>query len=108
MPFAVHQSLTFCPLDRYSLILACHIGIAAFRLISQAFKCPSKSTEFLRILWKSRDLFESWTIFAHERDAWKVSDRFFLDMQNDIDVRELVVKLECDIATIKPYAAAAM
>lgn len=41
-------------------------------LMSQAFMCPSKSMEFLRILWKSRDFFESWTIFAHERGAWKV------------------------------------
>ena len=37
-----------------------------------------------------------------------VSDRFFLDMQNDIEVRELIVKLDGDITTIKPYAAAAM
>ena len=37
-----------------------------------------------------------------------VSDRFFLDMQNDIEVRELIVKLDGDITTIKPYAAVAM
>ena len=37
-----------------------------------------------------------------------VSDRFFLDMQNDIEVRELTEKLDGDITTIKPYAAAAM
>ena len=37
-----------------------------------------------------------------------VSDRFFLDMQNDIEIRELIVKLDGDITTIKPYAAAAM
>ena len=36
-----------------------------------------------------------------------VSDRFFLDMQNDIEVRELIVKLDGDITTIKPYAAVA-
>ena len=33
-----------------------------------------------------------------------VSDRFFLDMQNDIEVRELIVKLDGDITTIKPYS----
>ena len=37
-----------------------------------------------------------------------VSDRYFLDMQNDIEVRELIEKLDGDITTIKPYAAAAM
>jgi len=29
-------------------------------------------------------------------------------MQNDIEVRELIVKLDGDNTTIKPYAAAAM
>jgi hypothetical protein len=37
-----------------------------------------------------------------------VSDRFFLDMQNDIEIRELTEKLDGDITTIKPYAAVAM
>ncbi len=44
-----------------------------------------------------------------------VSDRYFLDMQNDIEVRELIEKvreliekLDGDITTIKPYTAAAM
>ena len=37
-----------------------------------------------------------------------VSDRYFLDMQIDIEVRELIEKLDGDITTIKPYAAAAM
>ncbi len=32
-----------------------------------------------------------------------VSDRFFLNIQNDIDIRELVVKHGEDISTIKPY-----
>ena len=35
-----------------------------------------------------------------------VSDRYFLDMQNDIDLRELKQKLEADIKTIRPYQAA--
>ena len=34
-----------------------------------------------------------------------VSDRFFLDMQNDIEIRELTEKLDGDITTIKPYTA---
>ena len=37
-----------------------------------------------------------------------MSDRFFLDMQNDIEVRELIEKLDGDITTIKPYTAVAM
>ena len=35
-----------------------------------------------------------------------VSDRFFLDMQNDIEIRELTEKLENDLSAIKPYQAA--
>ena len=37
-----------------------------------------------------------------------VSDCYFLDMQNDIEIRELIEKLDGDITTIKPYAAAAI
>ena len=37
-----------------------------------------------------------------------VSDRYFLDMQNDIEIRELVMKLDGDISTIKPFASLAM
>ena len=37
-----------------------------------------------------------------------VSDRYFLDMQNDIEIRELIVKLDGDITTIKPCTAASM
>ena len=37
-----------------------------------------------------------------------VSDRFFLDMQNDIDIRELKNSLESDIAAITPCQAIAL
>ena len=37
-----------------------------------------------------------------------VSDRYFLDIQNDIDIRELRLKLVADISTIQPYNAALM
>ena len=37
-----------------------------------------------------------------------VSDRYFLDIQNDIEVRELKMKLEADIQKINPYQVAAM
>lgn len=37
-----------------------------------------------------------------------VSDRYFLNMQNDIDVRELSMSIADDIRTIRPYNAAAM
>ena len=37
-----------------------------------------------------------------------VTDRYFLDMQNDIDVREAKLALESDIQTIRPHRAAAM
>lgn len=36
-----------------------------------------------------------------------VSDRFFLDMQNDVDIRELKTSMAAEIAEIKPCAAAA-
>lgn len=35
-----------------------------------------------------------------------VSDRYFLDLQNDIDVRELKISLDQDIKSIRPYKAA--
>ncbi len=37
-----------------------------------------------------------------------VSDRYFLDLQIDLDIRELKTTMENDIAEITPYAAAAM
>ena len=36
-----------------------------------------------------------------------VSDRFFLDMQNDIDVRELKLSMAHEINSIHPYQAVA-
>lgn len=37
-----------------------------------------------------------------------VSDRFFLDMQNDLDIRELKISMAEDIAAITPCQAMAM
>ena len=37
-----------------------------------------------------------------------VTDRFFLDMQNDIDVRELKQTLNVDLQAIQPCRSAAM
>ena len=37
-----------------------------------------------------------------------VSDRYFLDIQNDIDLRELKISLESDIQTIHPCRVASM
>ncbi|MBQ9155978.1 MAG: HigA family addiction module antidote protein [Eubacterium sp.] len=37
-----------------------------------------------------------------------VSDRFFLDMQNDIDMRELKTKLAAEIENILPYQRIAL
>ncbi len=37
-----------------------------------------------------------------------VSDRYFLDMQNDIDVRELKVNMATEIAEIRPFQAIAL
>ena len=37
-----------------------------------------------------------------------VSDKYFLNMQNDIEVRELKTKMADDIDQIKPHASAAV
>lgn len=37
-----------------------------------------------------------------------VSDRFFLDMQNDIDIRELKESMATEIANIRPCSALAI
>ena len=37
-----------------------------------------------------------------------VSDRYFLDMQNDIDIRNLKMSMEKEIAEIKPIQVAAI
>ncbi len=37
-----------------------------------------------------------------------VSDKYFLDIQNDIDLRELKISLESDIQTIRPCRAASI
>ena len=37
-----------------------------------------------------------------------VSDRYFLDLQNDIDIRALKTSLEKEIAEITPYKATAV
>ena len=37
-----------------------------------------------------------------------VSDRYFLDMQNDIDIRALKTSMAKDIAAIEPYRVAVM
>ena len=33
------------------------------------------------------------------------SDKYFLDIQNDIDLRQLKVELDQEISSIKPYSA---
>ncbi len=37
-----------------------------------------------------------------------VSDRYFLDIQNDIDFREIKMSLSAEIESIKPYKTVAM
>lgn len=37
-----------------------------------------------------------------------VSDRYFLNIQNDLDIRELKASLESEISTIKPYNCSAV
>ena len=37
-----------------------------------------------------------------------VTDRYFLDMQNDIELRELKLRLDAEIQDIRPFRAAVM
>lgn len=42
---------------------------------------------------------------SSSKTGW-LFDRYFLDIQNDIDVREIRLKMFADINAIKPYDAA--
>lgn len=77
------------------------LGISAYRLAQEIHVPISRIQD---ILHDRRKI----TVDTSLRLArfFGVSDRYFLDMQNDIDVRELKQKLEADIKAIRPYQAA--
>ena len=64
---------------------------------------PTNHLDFKTIMWLE-DYLRSYRgavlIVSH--------DRYFLDIQNDIDVREIRLKMYADINAIKPYDAAVM
>ncbi len=79
------------------------LGVSAYRLAREIHVPVSRIQD---ILHNRRKV----TVDTSIRLAryFGVSDRFFLDMQNDIDIREVKLALNSDIESINPYQAAVM
>jgi len=79
------------------------MGISAYRLAQEIHVPVSRVQD---ILHDRRKI----TVDTSLRLAkfFGVSDRFFLDMQNDIDTREMKVSMKEELAEIRPYQALAM
>ncbi len=77
------------------------LGISAYRLAQEIHVPVSRIQD---ILHDRRKI----TVDTSLRLArfFGVSDRYFLDIQNDLDVREAKLKLKADIQSIHPYQAA--
>lgn len=76
------------------------LGISAYKLAQEIHVPVSRIQD---ILHNRRKI----TVDTSLRLAryFGVSDRYFLDMQNDIDIRELKLALETEIKAIHPYQA---
>ncbi|MBE5846084.1 MAG: addiction module antidote protein, HigA family [Lachnospiraceae bacterium] len=79
------------------------LGVSAYRLAREIHVPVSRIQD---ILHNRRKV----TVDTSIRLAkyFGVSDRFFLNMQNDIDIREVKIALNSDIESINPYQAAVM
>ena len=77
------------------------MGVSAYKL-AQAIHVPTSRIQ--DILHDRRKI----TVDTSLRLAkyFGVSDRFFLDMQNDIDVRELKARMSKEISDIRPFQSA--
>ncbi len=77
------------------------MGISAYRLAQEIHVPVSRIQD---ILHDRRKI----TVDTSLRLArfFGVTDRYFLGLQNDIDVREMKLKNDSDIQTIRPYQAA--
>ncbi|MBR5369119.1 MAG: HigA family addiction module antidote protein [Lachnospiraceae bacterium] len=79
------------------------LGISAYRL-AQEIHVP---TSRIQDLIHGRRRITADTSIRLGR-FFGLTDRYFLDMQNDIDVRELIGKEEGELKAIKPYKFAVM
>ena len=79
------------------------LGVSAYRLAHEIHVPVSRIQD---ILHNRRKV----TVDTSIRLAryFGVSDRFFLNMQNDIDIREVKIALNSDIESINPYQTAVM
>ena len=79
------------------------LGVSAYRLAREIHVPVSRIQD---ILHNRRKV----TVDTSIRLAkyFGVSDRFFLNMQNDIDIREVKLALNSDIESINPYQSAVM
>ena len=79
------------------------LGVSAYRLAREIHVPVSRIQD---ILHNRRKV----TVDTSIRLAryFGVSDRFFLNMQNDIDIREVKLALNSDIESINPYQTAVM
>ena len=79
------------------------LGISAYRLAQEIHVPVSRIQDILH----DRRKITADTSLRLAR-FFGVSDRYFLDMQNDLEVRELKMILEADIQKIQPYQNAAI
>ena len=79
------------------------MGISAYKL-AQAIHVPTSRIQ--DILHDRRKITADTSLRLAK--FFGVSDRYFLDMQNDIDVRELKISMAAEIEQIHPYHAVAL
>ena len=79
------------------------MGISAYKL-AQAIHVPTSRIQ--DILHDRRKITADTSLRLAK--FFGVSDRYFLDMQNDIDVRELKTSMAAEIDQIHPYQAIAL
>ena len=77
------------------------MGVSAYKL-AQAIHVPTSRIQ--DILHDRRKITADTSLRLAK--YFGVSDRYFLDMQNDIDVRELKTRISKEISDIRPFQSA--
>ena len=77
------------------------MGVSAYKL-AQAIHVPTSRIQ--DILHDRRKITADTSLRLAK--YFGVSDRYFLDMQNDIDVRELKTRMSKEISDIRPFQSA--
>ena len=77
------------------------MGVSAYKL-AQAIHVPTSRVQ--DILHDRRKITADTSLRLAK--YFGVSDRYFLDMQNDIDVRELKTRMSKEISDIRPFQSA--